>query len=122
MLTGILSHVLIGWAWRRVQELSGLALALVPLYLSLPIQYQDALKAVLTGQGGGLTISTAIGFGLYIYGQWRSLRSTSKNQIVIDGKKATDLANLPVFTLDEMATQIQRETGVRPKSIPDLTK
>lgn len=122
MLTSILSHVLIGWAWRRVQELSGLALALVPLYLSLPIQYQDALKAVLTGQGGGLTISTAIGFALYLYGQWRSLRSTSKNQIVIDGKKATDLGNLPVITLDEMATQIQKETGVRPKNIPDFTK
>lgn len=122
MLTAIFSHVLFGWAWRRVQELSGLAIALVPLYLSLPVHYQDAVKSVLTGQGGGLTLSTAFGLAIYLYGQWRSLRSTSKNQIVIDGKKATDLNNLPVITLDEMAAQIQKETGVRPKSIPDLTK
>lgn len=122
MPTAIFSHVLFGWVWRRVQELSGLALALVPLFLSLPPQYQDALKAVLTGQGGGLTISTAIGFALYVYGQWRSFSATTKNQIVIDGKKATDLGNLPVITLDEMATQIQKETGVRPKNIPDFTK
>lgn len=122
MLTGIISGVVFGWIRRRIQELLGVGIAIAPIYMALPLEYQAAIKAILTGQGGGLSISTAIGLLIYAYTQWQSFRSTTKNQVVIDGKKATDLANLPVLTLDEMASQIQRETGVRPKSIPDLTK
>lgn len=122
MLTAIFSSVVFGWIRRRLQELLGAGVGIIPIYLALPIEYQDLIKAILTGQGGGLSISTYLGFGLYLFTQWQSLRSTTKNQVVLGGKRATDLGNLPVITLDEMATQIQKETGVRPKNIPDFTK
>ena len=113
MLTAILSSVVLGWVRRRLQEVIGWGIAIVPIYMALPMEYQGAIKAILTGQGGGLSISTAIGLLIYGYTQWQSFRSTTKNQIVAGGQQVA-VKDLPVLTREQVKDMVQEQTGVRP--------
>lgn len=88
MLTAIFQSALAGWLFRRAQELASLATFLVPFYLAMPPSMQEVVIAILTGQGGGLTISAALGLGWYVWTQVQSLRATTKPQVVTrDGTK-----------------------------------
>lgn len=87
---GIAQNVVMGWLWRRAQELAGLAFTLVPIYLAMPPSMQQDVQAIFTGQGGGLTISAAVGILWYLWTQWQSYRATVRPQVVTsDGQKIT---------------------------------
>lgn len=92
MLTTITMAVaqsaILGWLWRRAQEVAAWAFALVPIYLAMPPSMQSDVHAIFTGQGGGLTISAAFGILWYLWTQWQSYRATVRPQVVTqDGQK-----------------------------------
>lgn len=90
MLTSIIQSAAAGWAWRRAQELGSLAGIFVPIYLAMPQSMKDDVHAIFTGQGGGLTISAAIGLGWYVWTQFQSYRATTMTQVVTAaGQKIT---------------------------------
>ena len=90
MLTSIVQSAAAGWLWRRVQELASLSSIFVPIYLAMPQSMKDDVHAIFTGQGGGLTISAAIGLGWYVWTQVQSYLATTKPQVVTaDGEKLT---------------------------------
>lgn len=74
----ILENVAIQWLIRRVPEWGGLIVALMTFYNSIPPQYQAIIVAIVTGQGGGLTVGALIGFALWAYAQIISFRQTTK--------------------------------------------
>lgn len=82
MLTSIIQSAAAGWIGRRVQELGSLAAMFVPVYLAMPQDMKDSVHAIFTGQGGGLTISAAIGLGWYLWTQIQSYRATTVAQVV----------------------------------------
>lgn len=98
-----------GWLWRRVQELAAWGTGLVPLYLALPKSYQDLLLGILSGKGGGYSISVYLGFAYYLFTQWQSLKATTRPQIVTaDGTKVKtdkDLTSAKQVLVEEVATQ-----------------
>lgn len=88
MLTTIIQSAAAGWVWRRAQELGSLATVLIPIYLAMPASMQGDVRAIFTGQGGGLTISAAIGLVWYLWTQFQSYRATTRPQVVTtDGQK-----------------------------------
>lgn len=88
MFASILSSAAAGWVGRRVQELGSLGTILVPIYLAMPQDMKESVHAIFSGQGGGLTISAAIGLGWYVWTQIQSFRATTKAQVVTtDGTK-----------------------------------
>jgi len=88
MLTSIIQSAAAGWLWRRAQELGSLATIFIPIYLAMPQAMKDDVHAIFTGQGGGLTISAAIGLGWYVWTQFQSYRATTAAQVVTTaGKK-----------------------------------
>ena len=93
MLTSIAAaiaqNVILGWLWRRAQEIAAWAFALIPIYLAMPPAMQQDVQAIFTGQGGGLTVSAAFGIIWYLWTQWQSYRATVVPQeVTTDGKKA----------------------------------
>ena len=78
----IIQSAAAGWLWRRCQELGSLAAMLVPVYLAMPPDMKDTVHAIFTGQGGGLTISAAVGLLWYLWTQWQSYRATTVAQVV----------------------------------------
>lgn len=91
IVTAIATNVVLGWLWRRFQEIASWAFGLVPLYLSLPAPYQELIREILSGRGGAASISAYIGFAYYLYTQWQSWRATVKPQIVTPDKKRREL-------------------------------
>ena len=90
MLTSIVQSAAAGWLWRRVQELASLSSIFVPIYLAMPQSMKNDVHAIFTGQGGGLTISAAIGLGWYVWTQFQSFKATTKPQVVTTaGQKIT---------------------------------
>ena len=82
MLTSIIQSAAAGWLWRRVQELASLASIFVPIYLSMSPDMKDSVHAIFSGQGGGLTITAAVGLGWYVWTQLQSYRATTIAQVV----------------------------------------
>ncbi|MHA6732440.1 hypothetical protein [Devosia sp. A369] len=82
MLTSIIQSAAAGWIWRRAQELGSLATIFVPIYLAMPQSMKNDVHAIFSGQGGGLTISAAIGLGWYVWTQLQSYRATTVAQVV----------------------------------------
>lgn len=77
-MNSILENVAIQWLIRRVPEWGGIIVTLVTFYNSIPPQYQAIIVAVVTGQGGGLTVGALIGFAMWLYAQFISFRQTTK--------------------------------------------
>jgi hypothetical protein len=92
MLTSIFvavaQNVLLGWLWRRLQELVAWTAGLAPLFLALTPEHQALIVAVLQGQGGGYSISAYAGLAMYLWSQWQSFRATVRPQVVTtEGRK-----------------------------------
>ncbi len=85
------------------------------IYAGLPPEYQGVVLAILTGQGGTLTIGAGIGFAVYVWSQVMSYRATTKPQVVTGSKTKLDI---PVLTDEQAKDMVERETGVRPETIP----
>ncbi len=81
------NNIILSWLWRRVQEVGGWASVILPLYLAMPDQQKAVIHAILSGQGGGLSISAAIGLVVYLFSQWQSYRSTVKPQVITSDAK-----------------------------------
>jgi hypothetical protein len=79
---GILENVAVQWLIRRVPEWGGLIVTLVTFYASIPPHYQAIIVAIVTGQGGGLTVGALIGFAMWAYAQFISFRQTTKPKTV----------------------------------------
>jgi hypothetical protein len=110
MLTSIVQSAAAGWIGRRVQELGSLAAMLVPVYLAMPPEMKEAVHAIFTGQGGGLTISAAIGLAWYLWTQFQSFRATVKPQVVTgDGQKIAIAPNT------RAASEIEARAVTAPK-------
>lgn len=87
---GIAQNALLGWLWRRAQELAAHAMWMVPVYLAMTPGMQRDVQAIFTGQGGGLSVSAIIGIIYYLYTQWQSYRATTVAQVVTSsGQKIT---------------------------------
>lgn len=80
-------NAVLGWLWRRLQELVSWAFGLAPLYMALPPAHQETILSVLRGEGGTLSISAYAGLAWYLFTQWQSFRATVKDQVVVDGQK-----------------------------------
>jgi len=108
---GVAQNVVLGWLWRRAQELAAWAFTLIPIYLAMPPAMQEDVRAIFTGQGGGLTISAALGILWYLWTQWQSYRATVRPQVVTaDGQKIT-----PVPTSVAME-RVEAQAKAAPKS------
>lgn len=106
----VAQNVILGWLWRRAQELASFAGILVPIYLAMPPDMQQHVQAIFTGKGGGLTLSAYIGLGYYLWTQWQSYRATVKPQVVTgEGKKIAIAPNT------RAASRIEAEAAVAPK-------
>lgn len=88
----VAQNVVLGWLWRRLQELVAFVAGLAPLFMMLPPEHQALVMAVLQGQGGGYSISAYIGFGLYLWTQWQSYRATVKPQVVTTEGRKVEIA------------------------------
>ena len=110
MFEAIAGNVITGWLWRRVQELGALATVLIPIYLAMPQSMKDDVHAIFSGQGGGVTISAAIGLAWYVWTQIQSYRATVKPQVVTsDGQKIAIAPNT------RAASEIEAKAVVAPK-------
>ena len=90
IFVAVAQNVVLGWLWRRLQELVAFVAGLAPLFLMLPPEHQELVVAVLRGQGGGYSVSAYLGFGLWLWSQWQSYRATVKPQVVTtEGRKVT---------------------------------
>ena len=95
ILAGLAGNVVVGWIRRRLLEVAGLVGAILPFILAMPPEQQAIIIAVLTGQGGALSIAAVVGFGVYVFGQWRSWRATVNPHVVTSEKTKIDV---PVLT------------------------
>jgi len=106
----ILTSVALGWLGRRFQELGSLLAIIVPIYLGMPAEHQRGILAILTGQGGGLSISAAFGLGWYLWTQWQSYRATTRPQVVTDEGKRVET--------DKLAPAAQQTINATVKAAP----
>lgn len=111
MLTSIIQSAAAGWLWRRCQELGSLATILIPIYLAMPASMQGDVRAIFTGQGGGLTISAALGLLWYVWTQFQSFRATTKVQVVTAaGQRITPKPN------SDAQARIETQAKAAPKA------
>ncbi|MET0337896.1 MAG: hypothetical protein ABW063_09045 [Caulobacter sp.] len=95
MLKSLSENVIVGWVRRRLLEVGGIVGLIVPFVMAMPPDQQAVLVAIITGQGGGLSIAALFGLGVYLFGQWRSWRATVNPQVVTSDKKKIEV---PVLT------------------------
>lgn len=107
IFAGLAGSAVLGWVRRRLLEIAGLAGAIIPFIAALPSEQQGVIIAVLTGQGGGLSIAAVVGFAVYVFGQWRSWRATV-NPHVVGGGEAIEL------TEEEARQKVYEATGRYP--------
>jgi hypothetical protein len=90
IFVAVAQNVVLGWLWRRLQELVAFIAGLAPIIATMPPEHQAFVMDILQGRGGALSISAYIGFGLYLWTQWQSYRATVKPQVVTtEGRKVT---------------------------------
>lgn len=77
-----MQNVLTGFLIRWGTEVGGIATVLIGLYVAASPADQQAIQAILTGQGGGLTLNTYIGLAVYAWGRWLAYRATTVPQVV----------------------------------------
>lgn len=88
----MLNNVAVQWLLRRIPDVGGWVTFVVSVYLAMPESQKEAVNAILTGNGGGLTVTALIGLGAFVYGQIISFRSTVRPQAVVEenGKLVTN--------------------------------
>ena len=76
------NNIVLGWLWRRTQELGGLGGTLAFLYLSLPPEGKDAINQIFAGGWQNVSLGAVATIALYLWSQWKSWRSTVRPQVV----------------------------------------
>ena len=108
IFAGLAGNAVVGWVSRRVLEIGGWLAAIIPLFMAMPPEYQAVVVAILTGQGGGLSIATAFGFVVYLWSQIMSWRSTMRPHITTSYKQKI---NVPVLTEQQAREAVGGYTG-----------
>lgn len=87
-----MQNVLSGFLLRWLTELGGIFTIAASAYFFASPAQQEAVQAILTGQGGQLSLNTYIGLAIYAFGRWNAYRATTQAQVVTsDGKKITPM-------------------------------
>jgi hypothetical protein len=95
--TTIAQNVILGWVFRRAQELVYHAAWIIPIFLALPAAHQEMILGIFQGKGGGYTVSAYIGLIGFLWTQVQSYRATTKPHLVtVDGSKIDLPPNGPV--------------------------
>ncbi len=110
IFAGIAGNVVMGWVWRRVLEIGGWLGVAASIYAGLPPEYQGVVIAILTGQGGSLSIAAVFGFAVYIWSQIMSFRSTVKPQVVTPDKKRRELTEAEARAITGYSGPIEDRT------------
>jgi hypothetical protein len=76
------NNIILGWLWRRAQELGGLGGTLAFLYLSLAPEGKDAINQIFAGGWQNVSLGAVATIALYLWSQWKSWRSTVRPQVV----------------------------------------
>lgn len=79
---GILNNVAIQWLIRRVPEWGGLIALIIGTIALAPPDVGTTITAILTGKGGGLTVTAYFGLVSWVYAQIISYRATVRQQVV----------------------------------------
>ena len=83
-----MQNVLVGFLLRWATELGGIFTILASAYFFATPEQQQAVQAILTGQGGQLSLNTYIGLFMYASGRFAAWRATVVPQVVTkDGEK-----------------------------------
>lgn len=114
---GIAQNVVLGWLWRRAQELASFAGIFVPIYLAMPPAMQEDVRAIFTGQGGGLSISALFGIAYYLWTQWQSYRATVKPQVVTTDGQKRELPKAGVGVGTTRQVEALAESTPQPKTL-----
>jgi hypothetical protein len=80
----MIQSVAVQWLLRRIPEVFGLVSGLAAFVSAAPPEVQAVAMAVLTGQGGGLSIMAYIGVISWVYAQITSYRATVRPQAVVE--------------------------------------
>ena len=86
-LTGLAGSAALGWIGRRVLEVGGWLTTIVSAVLLLPPDQRDVVIALLSGQGGAVSIAAYFGLAAYLWSQFMSFRSTTKPHVVTSDTK-----------------------------------
>lgn len=87
-----MQNVLSGFLLRWLTELGGIFTIAASAYFFASPSQQEAVQAILTGQGGQLSLNTYIGLAIYALGRWNAYRATVKPQVVTEaGQKITPM-------------------------------
>lgn len=88
----MLQNIAVQWLIRRVPEWGGIIAAIVATIALAPPDVSGSITAVLTGQGGALSLTAWLGLISWIYAQIISYRATNRAQAVVseDGKLVTN--------------------------------
>ena len=113
----IAQNVIMGWLWRRAQEIAAWAFALVPIYLAMPPSMQQDVQAIFTGQGGGLTVSATFGILWYLWTQWQSYRATVVPQVITRSGTKIELPKAGEGVGTTRNVEAMAEGAPRPKTL-----
>lgn len=86
-LTSLAGSAALGWFGRRLLEVGGWLTTIISAVLLLPPEQQATVIALLSGQGGALSVAAYFGLAAYLWSQFMSWRATTKPQVVADGQK-----------------------------------
>lgn len=110
---GIFTGVIGAWLLRRGMELGGLIGTLVVFYTNLPPGTQGAIGRALTGKWQDVTIGAIAPIALALWGYIWSLRATTKDQVVSNGKKIA-MKELPSGTQTVIKEKVVTAVEKRP--------
>jgi hypothetical protein len=115
------NNIVLGWLWRRVQELGGLGGTLAFLYMSLPPEGKDAVNQIFAGGWQNVSLGAVATIALYLWSQWKSWRSTVRPQVVTADAQQIILPKESVTTAKVEA--IAKTAPVpRPRTIIDMIR
>lgn len=77
------------WLGRRALELGGLAGTLLAFWNSLPPSTQDIVLSLLSRKWSEITLGALIPIAIALWGYVWSFISTTRTQVVVDGKQTT---------------------------------
>lgn len=109
------NSVAIQWLIRRIPEWGGLLATIIATIALAPPDVSNNIQAILSGQGGGLTLTAYLGMISWLYAQFISFRATNRAQAVVleDGKLVTNtLAPRKETEVAEVVTNVSSKKSL----------
>ncbi|WP_169194920.1 hypothetical protein [Devosia sp. MC1541] len=108
---GALTGIVAQWIFRRILELGGLLAAGLTAWNGLPPEVQGAIIGLLGTKWEQISLGTAVGIGVALWGYAWSFISTVKPHVTVDGRQ-TPISSLPNNTavlVEETARTVQQK-------------